>query len=166
MKRIQREGEDEELAMKRIQREGEDEELAMKRIQREGEDEELAMKRIQRLSDDDPMGGETVSSDIESSIESARGSGSAMDDTTRSKMEGAFNADFSGVRVHTDSQSDTLNQSIQAKAFTTGQDIFMSSDSYSPSSSSGQELLAHELTHVVQQNGASVQRDKDDKGKK
>jgi hypothetical protein len=176
MKRIQRAGEEDELAMKRIQRAGEEDELAMKReiVQRAGEedelsmkrdtiqrdeggemeDEELSMKRIQRQSFE--QGGE-VGGDIESSIDSARGSGSAMDDGIRGKLEGAFGADFSGVRVHTDAQSDSLNKSIQAKAFTTGSDIFFSKGAYNPDSQSGQELLGHELTHVVQQ-GAAVQK--------
>jgi hypothetical protein len=60
--------------------------------------------------------------------------------------------------VHTDSQSDQLNKSIQAKAFTTGQDIFFRQGAYEPNSRGGQELIAHELTHVVQQNGGAVQR--------
>jgi hypothetical protein len=72
-------------------------------------------------------------------------------------MGQAMGADFSGVKVHTDSQSDQLNKSIQAKAFTTGQDVFFRQGAYEPSSRGGQELIAHELTHVVQQ-GASVQR--------
>lgn len=153
--RIQR-AEEEELQMQRIQRADEEDELQMQRdtIQREGEDEELQMKRIQRQSFED--GGE-VGSDIESSIEASRGGGQAIDDSVRGKLEGAFNADFSGVRVHTDSQSDTLNKSIQAKAFTTGSDIFFSKGAYNPGSTDGQELLSHELTHVVQQNG-SVQK--------
>ena len=67
-------------------------------------------------------------------------------------------ADFSGVRVHTDTQSDQLNRSIQAKAFTTGQDVFFRSGEYNPGSKGGQELIAHELTHVVQQNGSTVQK--------
>ena len=62
------------------------------------------------------------------------------------------------VKVHTDSQSDQLNKSIQAKAFTTGQDVFFRQGAYEPSSRGGQELIAHELTHVVQQNGGAVQR--------
>jgi Domain of unknown function (DUF4157)/ADP-ribosyltransferase exoenzyme len=74
------------------------------------------------------------------------------------KMSQAMGADFSGVKVHTDSQSDQLNQSIQAKAFTTGQDVFFRQGAFDPSSRSGQELLAHELTHVVQQNGGNVMR--------
>ncbi|WP_287359229.1 DUF4157 domain-containing protein, partial [Moorena sp. SIO3B2] len=55
-------------------------------------------------------------------------------------------------RVHNDAQSDQLNQSIQARAFTTGKDIFFRQGEYNPGSRGGQELIAHELTHVVQQN--------------
>jgi uncharacterized protein DUF4157 len=160
MKRIQRAGEEDELQMQRIQRAGEEDELAMKRdpIQRAGEEDELQMKRIQRESFE--QGGD-VGGDIESSIESARGSGQALDGGIRGKLEGAFGADFSGVRVHTDSQSDGLNKSIQAKAFTTGSDIFFSKGAYDPGSQSGQELLGHELTHVVQQ-GSAVQKKQDE----
>jgi len=69
-------------------------------------------------------------------------------------MGDAFKTDFSGVKVHTGNQSDMLNRSISARAFTTGSDIFFRSGEYNPSISSGQTLLAHELTHVVQQGGA------------
>jgi hypothetical protein len=71
-------------------------------------------------------------------------------------MEPAFGADFSGVRVHSDSKAHGLNQSLQARAFTTGQDIFFRGGEYNPGSSAGKELVAHELTHVVQQNGPAV----------
>jgi hypothetical protein len=71
-------------------------------------------------------------------------------------MEPALGADFSGVRVHADAGADALNQSLQARAFTTGQDVFFRQGAYNPGSSSGRELLAHELTHVVQQNGDEV----------
>jgi hypothetical protein len=154
MQRIQRAGEEDELQMQRIQRAGEEDELQMQRIQRAGEEDELQMKRIQRESFE--QGGE-VGGDIESSIESARGGGQAIDGGVRGKLEGAFGADFSDVRVHTDAQSDSLNKSIQAKAFTTGSDIFFSKGAYDPGSQSGQELLGHELTHVVQQ-GSAVQK--------
>jgi Domain of unknown function (DUF4157) len=66
-------------------------------------------------------------------------------------MGQAMGTDFSRVRVHTDGQSDRLNRSIQAKAFTTGQDVFFRQGAYNPGSRGGQELIAHELTHVVQQ---------------
>ena len=125
-------------------------------IQRqELEEEELQMKPIvQRRENID--GGE-ASTDLESSIQSARGSGQSLDANLQESMGQAMGADFSGVKVHTDSQSDQLNKSIQAKAFTTGQDLFFRQGAYEPSSRGGQELIAHELTHVVQQNGG-VQR--------
>lgn len=106
-----------------------------------------------RQSEDDV----TATPAIESAINRQRGGGRGLDQGLRSRMESAFGADFSGVRVHTDSQSDTLNQSLQARAFTTGQDIFFRQGEFNPGGSAGQELLAHELTHVVQQNGATVQ---------
>jgi hypothetical protein len=74
-------------------------------------------------------------------------------------MEKAFGGvDFSQVKVHNDTQSDQLNKSIQARAFTTGTDVFFRGGEYNPGSRGGQELIAHELTHVVQQNSNSVAR--------
>lgn len=90
---------------------------------------------------------------IEQSIEHERGNGQALSDNVRKPMEQAFGTDFSGVKVHTDTQSDQLNQSVHAKAFTTGQDVFFRQSTYNPQSKQGQHLLAHELTHVVQQSG-------------
>lgn len=92
-----------------------------------------------------------ASVDLESSINSARGRGQPLDAGLQQSMGQAMGADFSGVRVHTDSQSDQLNQSIQAKAFTTGQDVFFREGAYQPKNRRGQELIAHELTHVMQQ---------------
>jgi Domain of unknown function (DUF4157) len=137
-----------------IQREAlpeEEEELQMKPIlQREAlpeEEEELQMKSTQEA-----IGGGDASADLESAINSARGHGQSMDANLQAKMGEAIGADFSGVKIHADSQSDQMNRSIQAKAFTTGKDIFFRQGEYNPGSTGGQELLAHELTHVVQQN--------------
>jgi hypothetical protein len=102
-------------------------------------------------------GESSVAPDVERTIESTRGGGNALDSAAQASMGRAFNADFSGVRVHTNSQADTLNQSLNARAFTTGQDIYFKQGEYNPGSSSGKELLAHELTHVVQQNGEKIQ---------
>ena len=99
-------------------------------------------------------GGSEVEPDAEQEIHRARSSGQALDQGVRSQMESAFEADFSGVRVHTDARADTLNRSLNARAFTTGRDVFFRQGAYNPGSSSGRELLAHELTHVVQQGGA------------
>src|SRR4030095_4569821 len=63
--------------------------------------------------------------------------------------------DLSPVRVHTDGAAATLNRAVQAEAFTTGTDIFFAPGRYDPSSSAGRGLLAHELTHVVQQSSGA-----------
>lgn len=102
-------------------------------------------------------GAADVAPEVEQTIQQARGGGQALDGGVRAQMEPAFKADFSNVRVHTDGQADNLNRSLSARAFATGQDIFFKQGEYSPGSSSGRELLAHELTHVVQQNGDAVQ---------
>ncbi|MEA5485179.1 MULTISPECIES: DUF4157 domain-containing protein [Pseudanabaena] len=115
----------------------------------------LRKKPLQRREN---VGGGDASTELESSIQSARGGGQPLAANLQRSMGQAMGADFSGVKVHTDSQSDQLNQSIQAKAFTTGQDVFFRQGAYEPSSRGGQELIAHELTHVVQQNGGAVQR--------
>jgi hypothetical protein len=99
------------------------------------------------------IAGGPASQDLESSINRAKGGGQPLDAGLQQSMGQAMGADFSGVRVHTDANSHQLNQSIQAKAFTTGQDVFFAQGQYNPGSKGGQELIAHELTHVVQQNG-------------
>jgi hypothetical protein len=73
-------------------------------------------------------------------------------------MESVFGADFAGVRVHTGTKSDAINRSLNARAFTTGNDIFFRKGEYNPGSTGGKELLAHELTHTVQQGAAPVRR--------
>jgi len=111
------------------------------------EEEELQMKpQLQRQV----MSGE-VSPELEQNLNRAKSGGQSLDPQIQAQMGQAMGADFSGVKVHTDRQADQLNQSIQAKAFTTGQDVFFRQGEYNPGSSSGQELIAHELTHVVQQ---------------
>lgn len=114
-------------------------------------------QRVQRSAGVGAAGG-AVDSDTEKSIQSARGGGKAMPSAMREPMESAFGADFSGVRIHEGSQSADLNDRIQAKAFTVGSDVFFRDGAPDVSSTGGQHLLAHELTHTIQQGGAGVQR--------
>jgi hypothetical protein len=95
--------------------------------------------------------------EVESSIQRSRGGGQALDSTVRAQMEPTLGADLSGVRVHTGSEADSLNRAVSARAFTTGSDVFFRKGEYNPGTSSGRELIAHELTHVVQQDSAPVQ---------
>jgi hypothetical protein len=89
-------------------------------------------------------------------INQQRGSGQALDSGVQRQMGDSMGQDFSGVRVHTSGEAHKLNEKVGAVAFTTGSDIFFRQGAYSPGSSSGQELLAHELTHVVQQSSGVV----------
>ena len=132
----------------------EEEELQMSpddHLQREtmpNEEEELQMPPlVQRQAS---KGAVAATAELESVIQQSRGSGQPLTDDLRQPMEQVFGGvDFSRVNIHTDAQSDQLNRSIQAKAFTTGQDIFFRQGAYQPESSNGRELIAHELTHVV-----------------
>ena len=100
-----------------------------------------------------------VTSHFEQSVQQAvHGSGEALPTPTQSFMESRFGRDFSPVRVHNDSQADSLAQRISARAFTLGNDIFFARSQYQPESASGQRLLAHELTHVVQQSEGRLAR--------
>lgn len=99
-------------------------------------------------------GGLATTDDTASAIMSARAGGQALSGDVRSRFEGFFGADLGGVKIHNDGTSDNLCRSINAEAFTTGNDVFFSSRSFKPGSSSGDHLLAHELTHVVQQGNA------------
>jgi Domain of unknown function (DUF4157) len=148
---LQRQEEDEEVAQAKhdatLERQ-EEEEIATKRdpnLQRE-EEEDVAMKR------DDPapvvgLEGGAVGGEISGAIAAERGNGSALGGSLRDKMEGAFGTSFDDVHVHSDSTADALNRQVTAKAFTTGSDIFLRNDS----SAGDENLMAHELTHVVQQ---------------
>ena len=82
--------------------------------------------------------------------------GSPLDRDTRGFMESSLGADFSDVRVHTDSKASESAKSVQAHAYTVGNDVVFQSGKYEPQSESGQRMLAHELTHVVQQRSGPV----------
>ena len=101
--------------------------------------------------------GGTASPQLSSRIEQSAGKGKAMPDNTRAQMQSSFGYDFSGVNIHTDEESANMNRSLGAQAFTHGKDIYFNQGKYNPESSQGQHLLAHELTHVVQQDQGELQ---------
>lgn len=120
-----------------------------KEVQRQEEEEELQMKPLHGAE-----GGE-VEQSVQTRIQAARGSGQALDGQIRRRMEQGFGHSLDNVRIHTNSQADTLNRSLNARAFTVGNDIFFRQGEYNPGSQGGQKLLAHELTHTIQQSGGS-----------
>jgi len=158
---LQRRGmEDEEMQMKQadiLQRQDvEEEEMQMKRMdtaQRQEEEEEMQMKpdvqRAEEPEEEEPLqaksakakGSPRATPGLEASIRQARGGGHALPDNIRAPMEQAFGADFSGIRVYTDSRSDRLNRSVQARAFTTGRDVFSAAGNIIPPAAAGRSYL-------------------------
>ena len=114
-----------------------------------------ALARLMRSAAPSAEKGGPLDPSVAGDIESARGGGDELPEATRESLGDAMGADLSGVRVHKGDEAHRLNQSVGARAFTVGSDIFFSNGSYDPSSGAGQELLAHEVTHVVQQAGGS-----------
>ncbi len=116
--------------------------------QEEGEEEEepIMTKRIagktQQLKDD-----------LHMRLNRSSGSGQTLPETDRGFMERRFGVDFSNVRVHRDSNAVQMSKELNAQAFTHGRDIYFGAGRYSPGTLSGKRLLAHEMTHVVQQSG-------------
>jgi hypothetical protein len=97
--------------------------------------------------------GGLASESVTNQITASRGGGSRMSENTLSFMESRFNTDFSGVKIHTDTNAVQMSRELNAQAFTVGSDIYFNAGKYSPESASGKHLLAHELTHTVQQGG-------------
>ncbi|NTW69465.1 MAG: DUF4157 domain-containing protein [Chlorobiaceae bacterium] len=103
---------------------------------------------IQRRSSD---GSASLGTSISNRIESTFGAGTPLPEPTRSFMENRFGTEFSNVRIHADHDSAQLSHSLNAQAFTVGKDIYFNEGKYTPDSESGRYLLAHELTHTLQQ---------------
>jgi hypothetical protein len=98
----------------------------------------------------------TVSDEVASEIAHSRGNGHPLPPSTRAFFESRFGHEFGDVRVHVGPSAARLNRALDARAFTLGRDVFFGASEYRPESEGGRELLAHELTHVVQQQSMSA----------
>jgi Domain of unknown function (DUF4157) len=96
----------------------------------------------------------TVHPELQATIARARGGGTPLDESIRERFGAKLGDPLDDVRIHADAGADSLARSVSARAFTTGSDLFFASGEYRPGSSAGDRLIAHELTHVVQQRGA------------
>lgn len=153
--------EEEEAQTKLVVQKEEEEEAAQPKLEIQCEEEE-EMAQTQPMEEEEgmiqPKGvqravrSESINSQI---LQKSKGNGSAMENGVKAEMEHGFGADFSGVKVHTNRQAIQMNKSLGAQAFTTGNDIFFNEGKYTPGSEKGKRLLAHELTHTLQQ-GASA----------
>jgi hypothetical protein len=114
-----------------------------------------ALGRAHATDDQPPIGpgGGQVDGHVAAAIGASSGRGRSLDDGVRARMESAFGADMGAVRIHTGAEATALNHSVGARAFTTGSDIYFADGEYRPGTAAGQHLLAHELTHTVQQSG-------------
>jgi hypothetical protein len=122
-------------------------------IQRQPEPEEDELQARAVPNRPAGPGSFEAGADFETQLAQNQGGGQALPGATQQFMETRLGADFGAVRVHTGGQANQLNRSVQAEAFTHGSDVYFSEGRYAPGSSDGQRLLAHELTHVVQQTG-------------
>jgi hypothetical protein len=137
--------------------------------QEEEEEEELLQAKpdLQRQEEEpvmmkpDEKAGMFNANEIEKRIDSAKGNGQPLSSDVKKPMEQAFGSDFNDVKIHTDTEADTLNRQLNAKAFTTGTDIFFRDGEYNPDFDGGKKLIAHELTHVVQQTGRRTGKESD-----
>jgi hypothetical protein len=94
-----------------------------------------------------------VSDEVAGEIAHASGGGRPLPPATRAFFESRFGHGFSGVRVHDGPRAVRLSRALEARAFTLDRDVFFGASEYRPESAGGRRLLAHELTHVVQQRG-------------
>lgn len=109
-------------------------------------------EKLQKKSDSEPR---AASNEIESSLIASKGSGSPLSSSIREQMESSFGADFSNVRIHTGGSAVQMSKGLHAQAFTHGNDIYFNAGKFDTDSNSGKHLLAHELTHTVQQGGGA-----------
>lgn len=100
----------------------------------------------------------SLDDETSSKISSSLGQGSSMPRETADFMESRFGADFSSVIIHTDSQAASVSKRINARAFTLGKDIYFGEGQYNTQTHDGKRLLAHELTHTIQQGASSARK--------
>jgi hypothetical protein len=110
----------------------------------EDENERIQAKQIQAQT-------LAVPANIETGISALKGGGQPLPESARAFFEPRFGRDFQDVRVHTGAKAADAANAVNAKAFTTGNDLVFGADQYSPHTTEGKRLLAHELMHVVQQ---------------
>ncbi len=115
------------------------------------------VQRAQHVEAAGGRAGGELSPGFARELEQSRAGGQTLDGATRAEMEGSLGANFGGVRLHTGEQANRLSRAINADAFTSGRDIFFRDGLYAPQSDDGRQVLAHELTHVLQQGSAPHQ---------
>ncbi|HET7461541.1 MAG TPA: DUF4157 domain-containing protein [Longimicrobium sp.] len=159
----------ESTAAPSVQRQGDEEEselqaqplvsgitpLAPGGVQRAGDDDDERELVQAKSAGGDPHAGREAPFEARDILQSP---GEPLDAGTRSFMEPRFGAGFGGVRIHTGASADVAARSVGARAYTVGNHVVFGAGQYTPGNDAGKRLLAHELTHVVQQGGAAESR--------
>lgn len=110
---------------------------------------------IARMGDGEGiMASGLVHPDVQAAIAASRGGGRPLDAHVTRRLEPSLNESLGEVRVHTGDGAAALARAVSARAFTVGNDIFFGSGEYRPGSAAGNELIAHEVAHTIQQRGA------------
>ena len=122
-------------------------------------EEEKPVQKMGGKEEEEPVqtksnGTSEASAHTSQQLAQQKGKGKPLPRSVRTQMEQGIGADFSQVRVHTDSEAVEMNEDLNAQAFTHGRDVYFNNSKYNPDTTEGKRLLAHELTHVVQQNEA------------
>ena len=138
-------------------------------IQKMNREEEQVQKMdkeeepIQKVEDEKELQAKSnvpnTSATIASRLKKSKGRGSKLSAEARNEMESGFGADFNNVNIHTDSGAVQMNKELRAQAFTHGNDVYFNQGKYNPNSREGKHLLAHELTHVIQQDSFIRKKD-------
>ena len=160
---------EEEQVQRAVENKEEDEKKIMKKEEKEEEEqlqrapkkkeEETVMKKEEKKEEEGIQKKDSASYPSKSTtaasnyIQSINGKGQSIDSGTRSFFESRMNSDFTDVKIHTGKDASASAQAINAQAYTFGNNIVFNEGKYSPGNSGGKHLLAHELTHVVQQSG-------------
>ncbi len=131
------------------------------KVQKKSNEEE---KPVQSKSDASQP--KTSTSSLETNLNRSKGSGQKMEKSTQHEMEAGFGSDFSNVTIHTDSNAVQMSEELGAHAFTHGNDVYFNNGKYNPNTKEGKHLLAHELTHTVQQGGKTQNNLQKQKAKK
>jgi hypothetical protein len=172
-KLIQKQAEEEEPKAKMIQKQEEKEKPEAKLIQKKAEEEEPKAKLIQKQDKPEDEVQKKASSANQSNkgqkknaegktsatytlndmIKKTKGKGRQLPEDIRGELEAKLQANFGKVRIHTEEDAIKMAAKLKAQAFTHGYDIYFNIGKYNPHSKEGKHLLAHELSHVVQQKG-------------
>lgn len=145
------EEEEEELQMK--PRSGQLDHLVQKQsLEEEEEEEEVLQTKAS------PSHTPTITPEMQVQVNALHGGGQPLPESTRAYFEPRFGYDFSQVRIHTDAQAASTARGMNAQAYTHGRDIVFGAQQFVPETNRGKQLLAHELTHIVQQGKGATTR--------